>query len=83
MKRGSLKGLKGLKATAEARAETATKAAPAPRLRNPRGLVPFALKREAKKQLRLLAATHERTQQDLLIEAVNMLFRQYGQKPIA
>jgi hypothetical protein len=36
-----------------------------------------------RKQLALLAVQEERTQADLLAEAINLLFEKYGQPPIA
>jgi hypothetical protein len=36
-----------------------------------------------RKQLAILAAQEERTQADLLAEAINLLFEKYGQSPIA
>jgi hypothetical protein len=36
-----------------------------------------------RKQLALLAVQEERTQADLLAEAINLLFEKYGQSPIA
>jgi len=36
-----------------------------------------------RKQLALLAVLEERTQADLLAEAINLLFEKYGQSPIA
>ena len=41
------------------------------------------LTRDAWKQLKLLAIEHDRTAHDLLIEAVNDLFRKHGKPPIA
>ena len=43
----------------------------------------FKLTRQANKQLVMLKAETERTEQDLLTEAVNLLFTQYGKPPIA
>lgn len=37
----------------------------------------------AKDQLEKIAGEHKRTVQDLGVEAVNLLFRSYGEKPIA
>jgi hypothetical protein len=36
-----------------------------------------------RKQLAMLAVQQERTQADLLAEAINLLFEKYGQSPIA
>jgi hypothetical protein len=36
-----------------------------------------------RKQLAMLAVQEERTQADLLAEAINLLFEKYGQSPIA
>ena len=43
----------------------------------------FRLNREAVRQLAMLRAEQERTEQSLLTEAVNLLFRKYGKDPIA
>lgn len=59
-----------------------TKAAPR-RKRSESVLLPFAVNPAARKQLKIMAAEHSRTQQDLTIEALNLLFQKYGRKPIA
>ena len=43
----------------------------------------FQLPESAKKQLAFLAVENDTTQQDLLTEALNMLFTKYGRPPIA
>jgi hypothetical protein len=48
-----------------------------------RAPLPFWATVAAKKQLRLLAAEHDSTQQDLMTEALNMLFQKYNKPPIA
>jgi hypothetical protein len=48
-----------------------------------RAPLPFWATVPAKKQLRLLAAEHDTTQQFLITEALNMLFAKYGKPPIA
>jgi hypothetical protein len=45
--------------------------------------MPFWTTATAKKQLRLLAAEEETTQQALLTEALNTLFRARGKPPVA
>jgi Antitoxin-like ribbon-helix-helix len=45
--------------------------------------MPFWTTATAKKQLRLLAAEEETTQQALLTEALNALFRARGKPPVA
>jgi len=67
----------------------ASKAAPAERSaggrpdREGRGAVPFWTTTAAKKQLRMLAATLDTTQQELLTDALNDLFTKHGKPPIA
>ena len=57
---------------------------PAPRrTRRESVLLPFAVNPEARKQLRIMAAELGRKQQDLTAEALNLLFKHYGKKPIA
>jgi hypothetical protein len=58
------------------------KAAPRPD-RVGRAPLPFWATAPAKKQLRMLAAENDTTQQDLMTEALNMLFEKYGKPPIA
>lgn len=48
-----------------------------------RSPLPFWATTPAKKQLRMLAAENDTTQQDLMTEALNMLFEKYGKPPIA
>jgi hypothetical protein len=48
-----------------------------------RAPLPFWSTTPAKKQLRLLAAENDTTQQDLMTEALNLLFQKYGKPPIA
>jgi hypothetical protein len=62
--------------------EIDTKAAPRPD-RVGRAPLPFWATSPAKKQLRMLAAENDTTQQDLMTEALNMLFAKYGKPPIA
>jgi len=45
--------------------------------------LPFWTTAPAKKQLRLLAAEEDSTQQDLMGEALNLLFKSRGKPPIA
>jgi hypothetical protein len=45
--------------------------------------LPFWATVAAKKQLRILAAEIDKTQQDLMTEALNMLFQKYNRPPIA
>ncbi len=64
--------------------ETATTAASAKRPdREGRAPLPFWTTAPAKKQLRMLAAEQDATQQDLMSEALNLLFQKYGKPPIA
>jgi hypothetical protein len=57
---------------------------PAPRRKRSESvLLPFAVNPAARKQLKIMAAELGRTQQDLTIEALNMLFKHYGKKQIA
>ena len=51
--------------------------------RQGRAAVPFWTTITAKRQLRLLAANRDTTQQALLTEALNDLFRKYHQPPVA
>jgi hypothetical protein len=48
-----------------------------------RAPLPFWTTAPAKKQLRMLAAENDTTQQDLMTEALNMLFEKYKKPPIA
>jgi hypothetical protein len=48
-----------------------------------RAPLPFWATAAAKKQLRMLAAEYDTTQQDLMTEALNMLFEKSGKPPIA
>ncbi len=48
-----------------------------------RAPLPFWATSPAKKQLRMLAAENDTTQQDMMTEALNMLFEKYGKPPIA
>lgn len=45
--------------------------------------LPFWTTAAAKKQLRLLAAEEDSTQQELMAEALNLLFKNRGKPPIA
>jgi len=51
--------------------------------REGRVALPFWTTAPAKKQLRLLAAEEDTTQQDLMAEALNLLFKNRGKPPIA
>jgi predicted dienelactone hydrolase len=51
--------------------------------REGRVALPFWTTAPAKKQLRLLAAEEDSTQQDLMAEALNLLFKSRGKPPIA
>jgi hypothetical protein len=57
--------------------------APARPDRAGRAPLPFWATVAAKKQLRILAAEIDKTQQDLMTEALNMLFQKYNRPPIA
>jgi hypothetical protein len=48
-----------------------------------RAPLPFWATAPAKKQLRMLAAENDTTQQDLMTEALNLLFHKYSKPPIA
>jgi hypothetical protein len=83
-KRGTL-GATGVFAAAPASEipqSTNGKAEPRPD-RAGRAPLPFWATSAAKKQLRFLAAEHDSTQQDLMTEALNLLFKKYGKPPIA
>jgi hypothetical protein len=45
--------------------------------------MPFWTTEAAKKQLRMMAAERDTSQQDLMTEALNMLFQKHGKPPIA
>jgi hypothetical protein len=45
--------------------------------------LPFWTTEAAKKQLRMMAAEMDTTQQDLMTDALNMLFQNHGKPPIA
>jgi hypothetical protein len=51
--------------------------------REGRKAMPFWALEAARKQLRLLAAEQDTTQQDLMTEALNLLFDKYRKPPIA
>jgi hypothetical protein len=51
--------------------------------REGRVAMPFWTTAPAKKQLRLLAAETDTTQQELMTEALNLLFKSRGKPPIA
>ena len=51
--------------------------------RRGRVAMPFWATGAARKQLRLLAAERDTTQQDLMTEGLNLVFKQYGKPPIA
>jgi hypothetical protein len=48
-----------------------------------RTAMPFWVPVAARKQLRVLAAENDTTQQELMTDALNMLFQKYGRPPIA
>ncbi len=61
-----------------------TESAPAARPdREGRKSMPFWTTEAAKKQLRVLAAELDSSQQDLMTEALNMMFQKHGKPPIA
>ena len=45
--------------------------------------LPFWVTASAKKQLRMLAAENDTTQQKLMTQALNLLFKKYGRSAIA
>jgi antitoxin-like ribbon-helix-helix protein len=51
--------------------------------REGRKSMPFWTTEAAKKQLRVLAAELDTSQQDLMTEALNMMFQKHGKPPIA
>jgi hypothetical protein len=51
--------------------------------REGRTAMPFWVPIAARKQLRILAAELDTTQQNLMTEALNMLFQKHGKPPIA
>jgi len=51
--------------------------------REGRAALPFWATRAAKKQLRIMAAELDTTQQELMTEALNLMFAKYGKPPIA
>jgi Antitoxin-like ribbon-helix-helix len=65
------------------RSEVTPPAATARPDREGRAALPFWTTAAAKKQLRLLAATLDTTQQHLMTEALNDLFKKHGKPPIA
>jgi len=48
-----------------------------------RTVMPFWTTKAAKKQLRIMAAEEETTQQDLMSRALNDFFKKHGKPPIA
>jgi hypothetical protein len=66
--------------TAAPRAEAATPVAPS---RQGKKAIAAYFDPAVRKQLAMLAVQEERTQADLLAEAINLLFEKYGQSPIA
>jgi len=64
----------------QAAAETASIARPDREGRKP---MPFWTTEAAKKQLRMMAAEMDTSQQDLMTEALNLLFQKHGKPPIA
>ncbi len=63
-----------------AAAESASSARPDREGRKP---MPFWTTEAAKKQLRMMAAEMDTSQQDLMTEALNMLFQKHAKPPIA
>jgi hypothetical protein len=51
--------------------------------RTGKAAMPFWIPIAAKKQLRIMAAEQETTQQQLIADALNDLFKKYGKPPIA
>lgn len=51
--------------------------------REGRTAMPFWVPIAARKQLRILAAELDTTQQELMTQALNMLFQKHGKPPIA
>jgi hypothetical protein len=69
---------------ATARAKRAAPSAPATRPdRQGKVALPFWTTAAAKKQLRMLAAAEDTTQQHLMAEALNLLFKDRGKPPIS
>jgi hypothetical protein len=68
---------------AAARATATPKAATARPDREGRAAMPFWTTVAAKRQLRILAAELDTTQQDLMTAALNDLFTRHGKPPIA
>jgi hypothetical protein len=64
----------------QAAGETSSIARPDREGRKP---MPFWTTEAAKKQLRMMAAEMDTSQQDLMTEALNMLFQKHGKPPIA
>ncbi len=60
---------------------------PAPAISRPdrtgRAPLPFWTTAAAKKQLRMMAAENDTTQQELMTNALNLLFQKHGKPPIA
>lgn len=73
-------GVFSSEAPATAELEETTRARPD---RLGRTMLPFWVPQAARKQLRMMAAEVDRTQQDFMIEALNDLFKKYGKPPIA
>lgn len=67
-------------ATPKAAAEMVTIVRPDREGRKP---LPFWTTEAAKKQLRIMAAEMDTTQQELMTDALNMLFQKYDKPPIA
>jgi hypothetical protein len=87
MKSGTQKraklGSTGVFAEAPSAAEAAQAPNPARPDRVGRVTLPFWTTEAARRQLRMMAAEHDTTQQGLLTEALNDLFRKHGKPPIA
>lgn len=67
----------------QGRAAASTVVAVARPDRDGRVALPFWTTAPAKKQLRMLAAEADTTQQELMTEALNLLFARHGKPPIA
>jgi hypothetical protein len=88
----TLARLRQIKAAGEASATPATHAPPPPvdperksnrPDREGKSLVAGHVNRDAAKQLRMLAVEHDTTVQALIVEALNLLFKNYGKPQIA
>jgi hypothetical protein len=84
--------LRQIKAASEASAAPATHTSPPPAEperkanrpdREGKSLVAAHVNKHAAKQLRMLAVEHDTTVQALVVEALNLLFKNYGKPQIA